>query len=124
MNHVVQNVISRHNLLLIHGKFSRNFVVQHLLGLGDVNLNEKICFLLKGKFVELSSLRYGSHLVEKCLKSPGMARYVVNDLLKINDYQLLQLAKHRYGNFVVQRALKITKVYKIFTQILTLKIIY
>lgn len=90
--------------------FPRNYVVQHVLGLGDLKYSEKICSLLKGKFEELSLLRCGSHLVEKCLKSPGMAHYVVDDLLKISDHQFLHLARHKYGNFVIQQALRVTKV--------------
>ncbi|KAH9749864.1 Pumilio [Citrus sinensis] len=85
------------DLISSHAEFlskdpSGNYVVQHVLGLGDLKYSEKICSLLKGKFEELSLLRCGSHLVEKCLKSPGMAHYV-----------------HKYGNFVIQQALRVTK---------------
>ncbi|KAK3218829.1 hypothetical protein Dsin_012799 [Dipteronia sinensis] len=85
-----------------------NFVVQRVIGLQNPDLTDKICSELQGKYVELSMLKYGSHVVEKCLKSPGMARYVVTDFLS-SDKQLLQVARHKYGNYAIQTALKVTK---------------
>ncbi|GAY35375.1 hypothetical protein CUMW_015920, partial [Citrus unshiu] len=82
------------DLISSHAEFlskdpSGNYVVQHVLGLGDLKYSEKICSLLKGKFEELSLLRCGSHL--------------------ISDHQFLHLARHKYGNFVIQQALRVTK---------------
>ncbi|XP_031257811.1 putative pumilio homolog 19 [Pistacia vera] len=101
------------DLISCHAAFlskdpSGNFVVQHVLELRDPILTQKICFILRGKYVELSLLKYGSHVVEKCLKSPGMAHYAVEDFLKSRS-QLFHLARHKYGNYVIQTALKVTK---------------
>ncbi|KAK0596730.1 hypothetical protein LWI29_018467 [Acer saccharum] len=85
-----------------------NYVVQRVIGLQNPDLTDKICSELQGKYVELSMLKCGSHVVEKCLKSPGMARYVVMDFLS-SDKQLLQVARHKYGNYAIQTALKVTK---------------
>lgn len=98
----------------ITGNFFRNFVVQHVLELSNPMLTQKICSMLRGKYVELSLLRYGSHVVEKCLKSPGMAHYAVEDFLKSSS-QLFHLARHKYGNYVIQTALKVTKVFFFFS---------
>ncbi|KAK4838614.1 hypothetical protein QYF36_015085 [Acer negundo] len=85
-----------------------NYVVQRVIGLQNPDLTDKICSELQGKYVELSMLKGGSHVVEKCLKSPGMAPYVVMDFLS-SDKQLLQVARHKYGNYAIQTALKVTK---------------
>jgi hypothetical protein len=58
--------------------------------------------------VLLSSQQGGSHVVEKCLNSPWMD-YVILDFLKWD--RLWQLARDRYGNYVIQTALKVTKVH-------------
>ncbi|KAK2652788.1 hypothetical protein Ddye_012644 [Dipteronia dyeriana] len=85
-----------------------NYVVQRVIGLQNPDLTDNICSELQGKYVELSMLKFGSHVVEKCLKSPGMAPYVVTDFLR-SDKQLLQVARHKYGNYAIQTALKVTK---------------
>ncbi|KAK6255201.1 Pumilio RNA-binding repeat - like 5 [Theobroma cacao] len=82
-----------------------NFVVQHVLGLQKPFVIDKICFKLKGYYVKLSLQKGGSHLVEDCLKSSGMD-HVLHEFLLSN--QLLQVAKDRYGNYVLQTALRET----------------
>ncbi|XP_059437053.1 putative pumilio homolog 8, chloroplastic [Corylus avellana] len=79
---------------------------EHVLGLHDPVCTESICFLLRGSYVLLSSQKGGSHVVEKCLNSPWMD-YAILDFLKWN--RLSQLARDRYGNYVIQTALKATK---------------
>ncbi|OMP04646.1 hypothetical protein COLO4_09406 [Corchorus olitorius] len=83
-----------------------NFVVQCVLGLQNPAFIQKICYQLRGYYVKLSMQKAGSHLVEKCLKSPGLV-HVVQEFLQSN--QLVQLAKDRYGNYVLQTALKEVK---------------
>ncbi|GLT80206.1 hypothetical protein SLA2020_516590 [Shorea laevis] len=51
----------------------------------------------------------GSHVVEKCLMSPGM-ELVVQDFIDSN--QLQHVIKDQYGNYVIQTALKVTMVTK------------
>ncbi|KDO78488.1 hypothetical protein CISIN_1g044799mg, partial [Citrus sinensis] len=85
------------DLISSHAEFlskdpSGNYVVQHVLGLGDLKYSEKICSLLKGKFEELSLLRCGSHLVEKYQRP-----------------SIFTPCQHKYGNFVIQQALRVTK---------------
>ncbi|XP_021290682.1 pumilio homolog 12-like [Herrania umbratica] len=82
-----------------------NFVVQYVLGLQKPSMIDKICFKLKGYYVKLSRQKGGSHLVEDCLKSSGMD-HVVHEFLHSN--QLLHVAKDRYGNYVLQTALRET----------------
>ncbi|KAL9668629.1 hypothetical protein QQ045_006167 [Rhodiola kirilowii] len=86
---------------------SGNFVLQYILSLRNPTLSKKICCHLQGQFIHLSLHKSGSHLVEKCLKSPGI-EYVITDLLA-NQKQLLQLARDQFGNYVLQTAVKVAK---------------
>ncbi|KAL0012138.1 hypothetical protein SO802_007246 [Lithocarpus litseifolius] len=85
---------------------SGNYVLQHVLGLDDPQVTNKICLRLKGHYAHLSSQKGGSYVVEKCLNSVGM-NYVIEDFLSYN--RLCQLARDQYGNYVIQAALKATK---------------
>ncbi|OMO94827.1 hypothetical protein CCACVL1_05788 [Corchorus capsularis] len=82
-----------------------NFVVQCVLGLQNPAFIQKICYGLRGYYVKLSMQKRGSHLVEKCLKSSGLVHVVQ----EFQSNQLVQLAKDRYGNYVLQTALKEVK---------------
>ncbi|XP_041025273.1 putative pumilio homolog 7, chloroplastic, partial [Juglans microcarpa x Juglans regia] len=67
------------------------------------------CSVLSGHYVQISLRKGGSHVVERCLQSFGM-EHVLQELLKSdNIHELLQLARDRYGNYVVQTALTATK---------------
>ncbi|XP_062160991.1 pumilio homolog 18-like [Alnus glutinosa] len=98
-------LIAEHSVYLSQDP-SGNYVLQHVIGLHDPVSTEKICCLLRGNYVLLSSQQGGSHVVEKCLNSPWMD-YVILDFLKWD--RLWQLARDRYGNYVIQTALKVTK---------------
>ncbi|GAV71168.1 PUF domain-containing protein [Cephalotus follicularis] len=83
-----------------------NFVVQHVLKLHNPFINEKIFSSLKGHYVSLSQLKGGSHVVERCLESTG-TYHVLDDFLRSND--LLKVAQDKYGNYVIQTALRFLK---------------
>ncbi|XP_025012842.2 putative pumilio homolog 8, chloroplastic [Ricinus communis] len=87
---------------------SGNHVVQKVLGLEHPIINAKIGAQLKGHYVRLSFQKWGSHVVEKCLVSQAMV-YAVQDLLTCGSSQLLQIARDQFGNYVIQKALKVTK---------------
>ncbi|KAJ4832735.1 hypothetical protein Tsubulata_043683 [Turnera subulata] len=84
-----------------------NFVIQKVLDLKNPALTLKIASLLRGHYAALSLQKGGSHVVEKCLNSMWM-ELVVEDLVG-NTNRLVQIAKDRYGNFVFQTALNVTK---------------
>ncbi|KAK2966350.1 hypothetical protein RJ640_002651 [Escallonia rubra] len=87
-----------------------NYVVQHVLKLQNQELTDKICNKLRGHYTDLSSKKDGSHVVKKWMTSSikGM-KYAVEEFLE-NGRSLGQLARDQYGNYVIQRALKTTKV--------------
>ncbi|GMJ02518.1 pumilio 12 [Hibiscus trionum] len=83
-----------------------NYVVQCVIGLENPAINDRIFSLLEGLYVKLSMAKAGSHLVEQCLRLSGMKR-VISEF--IGSDQLVFVVKDRYGNYVVQTALKESK---------------
>lgn len=89
-------------------------MVQYVLSLKDENSTRIICICLESQYTHLAEKKGGSHIVEKCIRSSefGM-RSVVGALLK-SEKALFRLASHQFGNYVVQTALKVTKVNNLF----------
>ncbi|KAI3888945.1 hypothetical protein MKW92_038656 [Papaver armeniacum] len=85
-----------------------NFVVQHVLErhpyTASLISNELIS---KNYLFPLSKNKYGSNVVEKCIES--YATDVVVSQLLSDCKQLVELAQDKFGNYVVQKALKLTK---------------
>lgn len=71
---------------------------------------------LQGHFGNLSMQKFGSHVVEHCMKiSPPVARdMIINELM--NDPKLPQIMLDQYGNYVIQTALRETKVKRLMLQ--------
>ncbi|KAG8385849.1 hypothetical protein BUALT_Bualt03G0088000 [Buddleja alternifolia] len=86
-----------------------NYVVQHVLGLKNIDVTCKILQRLQGQFVELAKKKNGSHVVEKCIQSSEAGTiYVVQEILG-SPKAAFQLAQHQFGNYVIKRALVNTK---------------
>ncbi|OMO76922.1 hypothetical protein CCACVL1_15281 [Corchorus capsularis] len=99
------HVIAKHSLHLSQNP-SGNYVVQKVVELDNPYLIEEICCQLKGHIAKLSLQKGGSHVVERMLNSRGMHQLAI-ELLESNN--LLHVAQHRYGNYVVQVALNASK---------------
>ncbi|KAI3854405.1 hypothetical protein MKW92_039512 [Papaver armeniacum] len=83
-----------------------NFVVQHVLE-RHPNTANLICNELRGHLLQLSKDKYGSNVVEKCIES-NATDVVVSQLL-CDCKQLVELAQDTFGNYVIQKALKLSK---------------
>ncbi|CAL9244839.1 unnamed protein product [Arabidopsis halleri] len=90
---------------------SGNFVVQHVLNFHDLEYTNRVAFRLYGYYVELSSQRRGSYIVEKILESGSMIALdlVVSELMECGGVTLWRLAQDAFGNYVVQKALRVTR---------------
>ncbi|XP_010485234.1 PREDICTED: putative pumilio homolog 16 [Camelina sativa] len=87
-----------------------NFVIQHLLRLKDMRCTRNIAVNLRGHYVDLSFKKFGSYIVEGLLKvGDSVMEEVVMDLVKCEGERLMRLARSEYGNFVVRKALGLTK---------------
>ncbi|KAG8368450.1 hypothetical protein BUALT_Bualt15G0046700 [Buddleja alternifolia] len=86
-----------------------NYVVQYILGLNIPRVTSDIMAQLSGNFVSLSMNKYGSNVVEKCLKeSEGNQVYQIIEEM-IRSPKFLRLLQDPYGNYVAQSALSMAK---------------
>lgn len=99
--------------------FCRNYVVQHIIAgdvaarksfSGDVAAANAVEKQLLGNFCQLSMQQAASHVVETCLTCAGKEelRSILADLTSSPSFG--ELLVHQYGNYVAQKAIKVTKV--------------
>lgn len=98
----------------------RNYVVQYVFELQVPWATSAILDQLEGNYGDLAMQKYSSNVVEKCLKyARDECRVcIVNELM--NNPRLDQIMQDPYGNYVIQAALRSSKVGIFFS----LKILY
>lgn len=89
---------------------SSNYVLQHMLQLKSAQLTELLVSQLQGNFANLSQNKYASNVVEKCLTEsrPSVSANIILELVRSPNPSSLLVDP--YGNFVIQSALKVSKV--------------
>ncbi|KAJ4903849.1 Pumilio-like protein 18 [Raphanus sativus] len=97
------------NAVCLSNDPSGNFVVQHVLTLNDSVCTYNVAVGLFGHCVDLSFKKYGSYVVEKLLEAEESRDVVVVELLECEEDKLVRLARNEIGNFVVLKALKVTR---------------
>ncbi|KAL6982371.1 hypothetical protein U1Q18_046854 [Sarracenia purpurea var. burkii] len=87
-----------------------NFVVQHLLELKIPEVTENLLRPLKGSYVSLSCNKYASIVVENCLikAEEEQDSQIILELLSSPKVSILLVDP--FGNFVIQKALSVSKV--------------
>ncbi|XP_028757424.1 uncharacterized protein LOC114716570 [Neltuma alba] len=99
--------ICKHGLLLAQDPFG-NYVVQYIIEMEIPTASAKLICQFKGNYVNLSTQKFSSHVVEKCLKHVGESRSrIVRELLSSPHFE--QLLQDPYANYVIQSALAVTK---------------
>ncbi|KAL5974307.1 hypothetical protein ACLOJK_030971 [Asimina triloba] len=83
-----------------------NYIIQEVISLQIPELTKAICHVLRGHFANLSMNKYGSHVVEKCIKSPCID-IVINEFVCCD--KLADVACDYFGNYVLQTALRTAK---------------
>ncbi|CAI9760237.1 unnamed protein product [Fraxinus pennsylvanica] len=87
-----------------------HYVVQHVLALRNASVTDKILHYLQGRFIHLARIKGGSHVVEKCIEfSESGMLCVIKEILDSQNAPS-HLARDQFGNYVIQKALKITKL--------------
>ncbi|KFK23986.1 hypothetical protein AALP_AAs55710U000100 [Arabis alpina] len=102
-----------HNALSLSNDAYGNFVIQHVLKLNDLYCTNTIAIRLRGHCADLSLRKHGSYIVERLLEAEESMVLVVEDLLECEKDKLMRLARSDCGNFVVAKALTITKVSRV-----------
>lgn len=88
----------------------RNYVVQFILELKIAYATSKLISQFEGNYVHLSTQKFSSHVVEKCLSvSDDVVRSnIIHELLSANHFE--QLLQDPHANYVVQTALRVSEV--------------
>lgn len=87
--------------------------MQNVLSLRNRDVTARIVFSLRGQFVQLAKKTGGSHVVEKCMESSDFGIVSVVQEILVNPKASFRLAQDQFGNYVIQTALKKTKVINI-----------
>lgn len=89
----------------------RNYVVQHIMYLKIPSVTERLVGALEGNYTDLSFEKSGSNVVEKCLKQCDESQVckIIKELL--DDPRFPKLFVDPFGNYVVQSALEVSKVW-------------
>ncbi|PNT60195.2 hypothetical protein POPTR_001G457700v4 [Populus trichocarpa] len=100
------NILSR-NAVFLSQDPEGNYVIQKVISLNNPLFTQNVCHLLIGHYETISLQKGGSHIVEKCLDTEWKGWIIENFLSNTNT--LLHVAKDAFGNYVIQKALKVTK---------------
>nr|CAN82911.1 hypothetical protein VITISV_015280 [Vitis vinifera] len=98
--------ISSNGFLLAQDAFG-NYVVQFILELKIPSATSNLIAQFEGNYVHLSTQRFSSHVVEKCLTvctEENQSR-IVHELLSTSHFE--QLLQHPHANYVIQKALQV-----------------
>ncbi|KAG1366506.1 pumilio domain-containing protein C6G9.14 [Cocos nucifera] len=96
--------ISANGLFLAQDAFG-NYVVQYILELEDPSATAILVSQFEGHYVNLSTQKFSSNVVEKCLKFFGEEdrERIIAELLSVPRFE--QLLQDPYANYVIQSAL-------------------
>jgi len=105
---VIQGMILENYMSLINNMYG-NYVIQVALENWRSEFIAPIINSFYGKFYDFSLSKFSSNVVEKCLEFGG--ENVISRFIDEISYKtkIVDLMKNNFGNFVVQRALKMAK---------------
>ena len=81
-----------------------NYVIQHLLEVNKGKDCEEIFKLIKGKVFEMSTHKFASNIIERCLYfgSKDQKYNIIDEVLSKDDYlhdSIISLVKDKFGNY-------------------------
>ncbi|ONH67899.1 Pumilio y domain family member 4 [Cyberlindnera fabianii] len=85
-----------------------NYVVQYVLAKDDTDAVDQIVQAVKANLSELSLHKFGSNVIEKCLRVSRLAGEVIDELLS-QESEMVKRLNDPYGNYVIQTALDVSK---------------
>ncbi|KAL2233180.1 UNVERIFIED_CONTAM: putative pumilio 21 [Sesamum indicum] len=86
-----------------------NYVVQNVLSLRNGDITNKITDCLENQFKRLAVRKEGSLVVEKCMEASNNGIIRVAAEIVNSPGAAFRLARNKFGNYVIQAALKKTK---------------
>ena len=120
---IVKKILSLTNKIDIHNKLKKiiiensidliqhsfgNYVIQIIIETWDLKEILEVLSCFYNKFSFLSMLKYSSNVVERCIeKSEVVLKEFINEIC--SNGKISDIMKNNYGNYVIQKALKISK---------------
>ena len=102
----IKKIINDNAINLIQHPYG-NYVIQTLIDYWEIDDILLITSNFKNKFTFLSNLKYSSNVVEKLMeKSEIILKEYINEICK--DGKISEIMKNNFGNYVIQKALKIS----------------
>ena len=102
----IQKIIYDNSINLIQHQFG-NYVIQTLIETWEMKEILYICSNYKNKFTFLSMLKYSSNVVERLIeKNEIILKDYINEVCE--NGTISEIMKNNYGNYVIQKALKIS----------------
>ena len=102
----IKKIINDNAINLIQHPYG-NYVIQTLIDYWEIDEILLITSNFKNKFTFLSNLKYSSNVVEKLMeKSEIILKDYINEICK--DGKISEIMKNNFGNYVIQKALKIS----------------
>jgi Pumilio-family RNA binding repeat len=101
------DTIERLSLRLVRDPYG-NYVVQYMLDLPYQNTADKVCSRFRGNLRDLSTEKFSSNVIEKCLKvcNDQTREWMVDEVM--SEDTLSALLQDAYGNYVVQTSLNVS----------------
>ena len=105
----IKNIVKENSMEIIKHTYG-NFIIQSIIENWDLNEIKEIINLYIQYLIDLSMEKFASNVIERCIErdSDILLRFI-NDL--VNSNRISELMKDNYGNFVVQKALKLASGY-------------
>ena len=101
----LKNIVIENALHLIQQSYA-NFVIQIIIECW--NDYKDIIILFKNHFFKLSLEKYASNVIERCIeKDEAILNDYINEI--INSNCIYEVMKSNYGNYVIQKAIKLAK---------------
>ena len=105
----VQLLINENAFVLILNPYG-NHALQSAIDTWNVDMLEHVFTMLKGKLTMLSTQKYSSNVIEKCIeKSNEFLLMFINEIVSNEFNCLSMLLQNNYGNYVLQTTLRCCK---------------
>ena len=105
MHEKLKNIVKENGLYLIQQSYG-NFVIQVIIECWDDY--KDIINIFKGHFFNLSLEKYASNVIERCIeKNEDILNDYINEIISSNC--IYDVMKSNYGNYVIQKAIKLAK---------------
>ena len=102
----IKQIVEENSMELIIHPYG-NYVIQELIESWNLNEVKQSLLLYKNKFTTLSMEKYSSNVMEKYIeKSDDILNEYIDEI--IFNGKIFEIMKNNYGNFVIQKALKLS----------------